>query len=111
MKVPLIYEGLHEFCELCGSESHQIEACPNLPPQFKVEIVVEKFEWGSGQAAVCMDVLFQLWLSDQGKPPCAGGLFQGAVPGPDPESHSDFMRCPLSRIFRRRAEGNGAALF
>lgn len=43
MKVPLIYEGLHEVCALCGSESHQIEPCPDLSLQSKVEIVVEKF--------------------------------------------------------------------
>ncbi|KAJ8431300.1 hypothetical protein Cgig2_018372 [Carnegiea gigantea] len=33
-------------------ESHQIEACPNLPAHLKVEIVVKKFGGGSGQAAV-----------------------------------------------------------
>lgn len=43
MKVPLIYEGLHEVCALCGSDSHQIEVCPDLPTQSKIEIVVEKF--------------------------------------------------------------------
>ena len=43
MKVPLIYEGLHEVCALFGSESHQIDSCPKLPAQSKVEIVVEKF--------------------------------------------------------------------
>lgn len=48
MKVPLIYKGLHEVCALYGSESHQIEVCPNLPLHSKVEIVVEKFNGASG---------------------------------------------------------------
>lgn len=52
MKVPLIYEGLYEVCALCGSESHQIEACLNLLANSKVEIVVKKFGGGSGQAAI-----------------------------------------------------------
>lgn len=44
MKVLLIYE----VCALCGLESHQIQACPNLPAHSKLEIVVEKFGGGSG---------------------------------------------------------------
>jgi len=43
MKVPLIYEGLHEVCAWCGSDSHQIKAYPDLPAQSKIEIVVKKF--------------------------------------------------------------------
>lgn len=43
MKVTLIYEDLHEVCALCGSDSHQIDSCPDLPLQTKVEIVVQKF--------------------------------------------------------------------
>ena len=39
--VPLIYEGLHKVCALCGSE---LEACPKYPVQAKFEVVVEKFE-------------------------------------------------------------------
>jgi len=33
MRVPIIYEGLHEVCPLCGGESHQLEVCPKLPTQ------------------------------------------------------------------------------
>ena len=44
LRVPLIYEGLHEVCPLCGGESHFLEACPKLPISTKVEVVVEKFE-------------------------------------------------------------------
>ena len=44
LRVPLIYEGLHEVCPLCGGESHLLEACPKLPTSKKVEVVVEKFE-------------------------------------------------------------------
>ena len=33
MRVPLIYEGLHEVCPLCGGESHQLDNCPKLPAQ------------------------------------------------------------------------------
>ena len=29
IKVALIYEGLHDVCALCGSDSHQIESCPD----------------------------------------------------------------------------------
>lgn len=43
MKVPLIYEGLHEAYALRGFDSHQVKACPNLPSLSKIEIVVEKF--------------------------------------------------------------------
>ena len=43
MKIPLIYEGLHEVCVLCGFDSHQVKACPNLPSQSNIEIAVEKF--------------------------------------------------------------------
>jgi len=35
MKIPLIYEGLHEVCVLCGSDEHQIESCILLPTQAK----------------------------------------------------------------------------
>lgn len=28
MRVPIIYDGLHEVCPLCGGESHQLEVCP-----------------------------------------------------------------------------------
>jgi len=44
LRVPLIYEGLHEVCPLCGGKSHLLEACPKLPITKKVEVVVEKFE-------------------------------------------------------------------
>lgn len=52
MKVPLIYKGLHKVCALCGSESHHIEVCPDLPLQTKVEIVVEKFGGASDLSSV-----------------------------------------------------------
>lgn len=47
MKVPLIYEGLHEVCPLCGGESHQLDSCPKLTAQKKVQVVVQKFEEGT----------------------------------------------------------------
>lgn len=47
MRVPLIYEGLHEVCPLCGGESHQLASCPKLPAQNKAQVVVQKFEDGS----------------------------------------------------------------
>jgi len=28
LHVPIIYEGLHEVCPLCGDESHQLQTCP-----------------------------------------------------------------------------------
>ena len=40
-RVPLIYEGLHEVCPLCGGDS---QACPNLPVAKKVEVLVERFD-------------------------------------------------------------------
>jgi len=43
MKIPLIYEGLHEGCALCGSNEHQIEACLLLPTQAKMEVRIKKF--------------------------------------------------------------------
>ena len=44
LRVPLIYEGLHEVCPLCGGESHVLQSCPNLPMSQKVEVLVEKFD-------------------------------------------------------------------
>ena len=44
LRIPLIYEGLHEVCPLCGGESHQLQSCPNLPLTQKVEVLVEKFD-------------------------------------------------------------------
>jgi len=44
LRVPLIYEGLHEVCPLCGGDSHQLNTCPNLPLSQKVEVLVEKFD-------------------------------------------------------------------
>ena len=46
MKIPLIYEGLHEVCALCGSDEHQIEACLLLPTQAKRKVRIEKFSSG-----------------------------------------------------------------
>ena len=43
-RVPLIYEGLHEVCPLCGGESHQLESCPKLPVSKKIEVLVERFD-------------------------------------------------------------------
>ncbi|KAJ8445572.1 hypothetical protein Cgig2_012460 [Carnegiea gigantea] len=44
MRVPLIYEGLHEVCPLCGGDSHQLDNYPKLPSQKKIQVVVQKFE-------------------------------------------------------------------
>ena len=44
LRFPLIYEGLHEVCPLCGGESHQLQACPKLPLAQKVEVLLEKFD-------------------------------------------------------------------
>ena len=42
--IPLIYEGLHEVCALCGSNAHTLEQCPSVPAVPKIEVVVEKFQ-------------------------------------------------------------------
>ena len=42
--MPLIYEGLHEVCPLCGGESHLFQSYPQLPLSQKVEVPVEKFD-------------------------------------------------------------------
>ena len=31
LRVPIIYEGFHEVCPLCGGDSHQLETCLKLP--------------------------------------------------------------------------------
>ena len=51
MRVPLIYEGLHEVCPLCGGESHQLDSCPKLPTQKKVQVMVHRFEDGATSSA------------------------------------------------------------
>lgn len=50
MRVPLIYEGLHEVCPLCGGESHQLESCPKLPSQKKIQVVVQRFDESSAKS-------------------------------------------------------------
>ena len=47
LRVPIIYEGLHEACSLCGGNFHQLETCPKLPITEKVEVFVEKFDASS----------------------------------------------------------------
>jgi len=44
LRVPLIYEGLHEVCSLCGGDSHQLDSCPKLPVSSKIEVLVERFD-------------------------------------------------------------------
>jgi len=44
VRVPVIYEGLHEVCPLCGGKSHQLEVCPKLLAPKKIEVFVEKFD-------------------------------------------------------------------
>lgn len=67
-EVPLIYEGLHEVCALCGSDAHALEACPNYPVQAKIEVVVEKF--GSHSLA-CPNSTSLLSTTAQGTSPVA----------------------------------------
>ena len=31
LEVPISYEGLHEVCAMCGSDAHELEACPETP--------------------------------------------------------------------------------
>jgi len=42
MEVPISYEGLHEVCALCGSNAHDLDACPETP-KGPLEVIVEKF--------------------------------------------------------------------
>jgi len=42
LEVPISYEGLHEVCALCGSDAHDLEACPDTP-KGPLEVIVEKF--------------------------------------------------------------------
>jgi len=44
LRVPVIYEGLHEVCPLCGGESHQLQSYPKFSLSQKVEVLVEKFD-------------------------------------------------------------------
>jgi len=44
LRVPIIYEGLHEVCPLCGAKSHQLQYCPKMTIAKKVEVLVEKFD-------------------------------------------------------------------
>jgi len=59
LKVPLIYEGFHEVCPLCGGESHLLESCPKLPISKKVEVVVEKFDSSANIKDPSMNVAHQ----------------------------------------------------
>jgi len=43
MKIPLIYEGLHEVCALCGTEDHQIDSCSLILSQPQKEVRIGKF--------------------------------------------------------------------
>jgi len=42
LEVPISYEGLHEVCAMCGSNAHELEACPETP-KGPLEVIVEKF--------------------------------------------------------------------
>ena len=42
LDVPISYEGLHEVCAMCGSDAHELEACPETP-KGPIEVIVEKF--------------------------------------------------------------------
>ena len=42
MELPISYEGLHEVCALCGSNAHDLDACPKTP-KGPLEVIVEKF--------------------------------------------------------------------
>jgi len=42
LEVPISYEGLHEVCAMCGSDAHELEACP-VTPKGPLEVIVEKF--------------------------------------------------------------------
>ena len=44
MRVPLIYEGLHELYPLYGGEFDQLDSCLKLPAKQKIQVVVQKFE-------------------------------------------------------------------
>jgi len=44
MQVPIIYEGLHEVRLLCGGDPHQLDSCPKLPLNKKIEVMAEKFD-------------------------------------------------------------------
>jgi len=43
LEVPISYEGLYEVCAVCGSDAHNLEACPQTPKS-PLEVIVEKFE-------------------------------------------------------------------
>jgi len=42
LEVPISYEGLHEVCAWCGSNAHELDACPETP-KGPIEVIVEKF--------------------------------------------------------------------
>ena len=42
LEVPISYEGLHEVCAWCGSNAHELDACPETP-KGPMEVIVEKF--------------------------------------------------------------------
>jgi len=42
LEVPISYEGLLEVCAVCGSDAHDLEACPETP-KGPLEVIVEKF--------------------------------------------------------------------
>jgi len=70
MEVPISYEGLYEVCALCGSNAHDLDACPETP-KGPLEVIVEKFgatslqtESGSGtKAAPSSVVLPEKWVT------------------------------------------------
>lgn len=50
LSIPIIYEGLHEVCALCGSTEHSLDQCPKVPSLPKIEVVIEQFQsYGIGE--------------------------------------------------------------
>jgi len=51
MRVPIIYEDLHEVCPLYANEIHQLEVCPKLLTKKQIKVFVENFDAQRGSKA------------------------------------------------------------
>jgi len=99
LEVPISYEGLHEVCAWCGSNAHDLDACPETP-KGPIEVIVEKFGAATIQNNSCSQPtsssspLTEKWVTVS--PKKRGRSF----PFSRRKSNSQLATAPASPVFK-----------